>query len=281
MKLFIKIIYFLLLSFLILSCAKEENLKENNVVPLSGDTPENKYSEAIKDLEDGNFDIALIKFEEIKNTYPLSNEAIQSQIMSAFIEYSKMNYEQSTFILNKVISRYPSYKNIDYAFYMRALCYFEQIKESNLDGRNNNLALKNFQQIIDRFPESKYAKDSEQKILFIKENIAAKHMNIAMFYQNEKKYLASLKRYQVVIEEHSTSRFIPEALFRLVEIYYILGMLEDANKSAATLQYNYPDSEWNRFSLKIVGVKEEVSEENKESIIKKIIGILPDKNEKD
>jgi len=115
---------------------------------------------------------------------------------------------------------------------MRALSYFEQIKESNLDGRNNDLALKNFQQIIDRFPESKYARDSEQKILFIKENIAAKHMNIAIFYQNEKKYLASLKRYQVVIEEHSTSRFIPEALFRLVEIYYILGMLEDANKSA-------------------------------------------------
>ena len=96
--------------------------------------------------------------------------------------------------LIELLKKYPSHKNIDYAYYMRAMCYFEQIKHEALDGKNNQEAMKSFHQIINRFPESKYARDSQQKIIFVKENIAAKHMDIALFYLNKKKIFSCLKQ---------------------------------------------------------------------------------------
>ena len=113
--------------------------------------------------------------------------------MSAFIDYIRMNYTDAIFKLDRVIKRYPSYKNNDYAYYLKALCYYEQIENEQLDGENNILALESFQQIVNRFPESKYARDSEQKIISINENIAAKHMNIGFFYLKEKKIFCSSK----------------------------------------------------------------------------------------
>ena len=135
---------------------------------------------------------------------------------------------------------------------MRALCYYEQIKNENLDGRNNILAIENFEQIINRFPDSKYARDSEQKILFVKENMAAKHMNIAIFYLKNKNYLSALNRFKKVIDDYSTSKFVPEALHRLVEIYFTLGMNEEAKKTTAVLGYNYPESDWYKYSFNII-----------------------------
>ena len=142
--------------------------------------------------------------------------------MIAFIEYAQMNYDEAIFKLNRIINRYPSHKNIDYAYYMKAICYFEQIEKEYFDGSINSEALESFNQVINRFPESKYARDSEQKIILIKENIAAKHMDIGLFYLKQKKYLASMRRYQKVIDYYSESKFTPEALNRLVELYYSL-----------------------------------------------------------
>ena len=134
--------------------------------------------------------------------------------------------------------------------------------------------LENFQQIVNRFPESKYARDSEQKIISIKENIAAKHMSIGLFYLKKKKYFAALNRYKKVINEYSQSKFTPEALHRLVEIYYTLGMIEDAKKTAATLGYNYPNSELYKYSFNILSEKKD-----KQSLILKIFKPFSKKNE--
>ena len=112
--------------------------------------------------------------------------------------------------------------------------------------------MKNFSQIINRFPESKYARDSKQKLIVVKENIAAKHMSIALFYLNQKKYLAALNRYNIVINEYSQSKFTPEALYREVEIYYTLGMVDDARKTSAVIGYNYPNSKWYKYSYKLL-----------------------------
>ena len=188
------------------------------------------------ELDNKNYDLALEKFKDLELKFPLSSEAVQSQIMSAFIDYVRMNYTEAIFKLNRVIKHYPSYKNNDYAYYMIAMCHYEQIENEQLDGKNNILALENFQQIINRFPESKYARDSEQKIISIKENIAAKHMNIGFFYLKKKKYFAALNRYKKVINEHSQSKFTPEALHRLVEIYYTLGMIDDAKKNCGNFR---------------------------------------------
>jgi outer membrane protein assembly factor BamD len=139
--------------------------------------------------------------------------------------------------------------------------------------------MENFNQIINRFPESKYARDSQQKIIFVKENIAAKHMDIALFYLNQKKYLAALNRYNIVINEYSQSKFTPEALYREVEIYYTLGMMDDAKKTSAVIGYNYPKSKWYKYSYRLL--KKTDNKNNKKSLLNKISNFLTNDDKKE
>ena len=271
----IKIISVILIfiSIFLSSCQKN---KIDETVSNNEDTPENLYKIAKEYLDDGDYENATINFNELNAKFPLSNEGIQSNIMLAFIDYSKMDYELAIYNSNKIIKKYPSYKNIDYVYYIKAISYYEQIKGEKLDGSSNDLALENFEKIIKLFPASKYATDSEQKIIAIKENIAAKHMSIALFYQNNKKYISAINRYNIVINDHSTSKFTPEALHRLVEIYLSLGMPQDANKTAAVLSYNYPKPIWYKKTYDLVGVKKN----DNDSLLSKISKFLKVSNDK-
>ena len=275
MKNLSKLAFIFLFICLIISCSQNNQ----NVKNINSETPENLYALAMQDLEKENYEKAKVLFDEIEFNFPLSNEAIQSQIMTAFIEYAQMNYDEAIFKLNRIINRYPSHKNIDYAYYLKAICNFEQIENEYLDGSYNTEALESFNQVINRFPESKYARDSEQKIILIKENIAAKHMDIALFYLKQKKYLAAMRRYKKVIDDHSESKFTPEALHRLVEIYYSLGMIEDARKTASVIGYNYPDSKWYRYSYELVGSDND-DKINDKSFFGKISNLLTRDDEK-
>ena len=145
------------------------------------------------------------------------------------------------------------------------MCYYEQINHEGLDGENNFLALNNFNEVINRFPKSDYAKDSKQKIILVKSNIAAKHMNIARYYQNKNKYTASLNRYKIIIDKFSMTKFTPEALYRITEIYFTIGMFEEATNTAAVIGYNYPDSKWYKLSYDLV-----TEENEKKGIVNKI-----------
>ena len=131
---------------------------------------------------------------------------------------------------------------------------------------------KNFQELLNRYPDSEYAKDSRQKLIFINENIAAKDMEVAIFYLKQKQYLAALGRYNKVIEEYPKSKFIPEALYRLVEIYTILGMKEEAKKAASVIVYNYPKSKWYEHSYNLIN--EEYYKKNKTTLRKKILNLF-------
>ena len=275
MKNLSKLAFIFLFICLIISCSQNNQ----NVKNINSETPENLYALAMQDLEKENYEKAKVLFDEIEFNFPLSNEAIQSQIMTAFIKYAQMNYDEAIFKLNRIINRYPSHKNIDYAYYLKAICNFEQIENEYLDGSYNTEALESFNQVINRFPESKYARDSEQKIILIKENIAAKHMDIALFYLKQKKYLAAMRRYKKVIDDHSESKFTPEALHRLVEIYYSLGMIEDAKKTASVIGYNYPDSKWYRYSYELVGLDND-DKINDKSFFGKISNLLTRDDEK-
>jgi outer membrane protein assembly factor BamD len=259
----------------IISCSEKETIIEEGLT----ETPEQLYVIAKLDLDAELYEEAKLKFENINFKFPLSNEGIQSLIMIAFIEYVQLNYDEAIYKFDRIIKKYPSHKNIDYAYYMRAMCYFEQIKHEALDGKNNQEAMENFNQIINRFPESKYARDSQQKIIFVKENIAAKHMDIALFYLNQKKYLAALNRYNIVINEYSQSKFTPEALYREVEIYYTLGMMDDAKKTSAVIGYNYPKSKWYKYSYRLV--KKTDNKNNKKSLLNKISNFLTNDDKKE
>ena len=259
----------------IISCSEKETIIEEGLT----ETPEQLYVIAKLDLDAELYEEAKLKFENINFKFPLSNEGIQSLMMIAFIEYVQLNYDEAIYKFDRIIKKYPSHKNIDYAYYMRAMCYFEQIKHEALDGKNTQEAMENFNQIINRFPESKYARDSQQKIIFVKENIAAKHMDIALFYLNQKKYLAALNRYNIVINEYSQSKFTPEALYREVEIYYTLGMMDDAKKTSAVIGYNYPKSKWYKYSYRLL--KKTDNKNNKKSLLNKISNFLTNDDKKE
>ena len=259
----------------IISCSEKETIIEEGLT----ETPEQLYVIAKLDLDAELYEEAKLKFENINFKFPLSNEGIQSLMMIAFIEYVQLNYDEAIYKFDRIIKKYPSHKNIDYAYYMRAMCYFEQIKHEALDGKNNQEAMENFNQIINRFPESKYARDSQQKIIFVKENIAAKHMDIALFYLNQKKYLAALNRYNIIINEYSQSKFTPEALYREVEIYYTLGMMDDAKKTSAVIGYNYPKSKWYKYSYRLL--KKTDNKNNKKSLLNKISNFLTNDDKKE
>jgi len=272
-----KIIKILLSALLLISLYSCSNKVADKVV-VSNSDPSVLYISAMNELRGENYEIATKKFSEIISQFPLTNEGIQSQIMLAFIDYAKLDYDEAIFKFNKIIKLYPAHKNIDYVYYMRAMCYFEQIENEALDGNNNTEALNNFSELINRFPNSEYAKDSKQKIIFVNENIAAKNMNIAKFYLDQKKLLAALNRYNIVINNYSKSKFTPEALYRTVEIYLYLGMREDAKKVAAVIAHNYPKSKWYDYAYNLIN-KDNIKK-NKPSLLKKISNIF-NRNEAD
>ena len=261
-RVFLNILFLLFL----IGCNSRVSDKTNNIISDNIILPEDQYVEAMMKFDNQEFEEAKTLFKNIEKIYPLSNEAIQAQIMLGFIDYIRLDYDSAILQFSVIIKKYPSLKNIDYVYYMRALSYYEQISHEGLDGKYNTLALKNLQQVINRFPNSKYAKDSSQKIILVKSNIAAKHMTIARFYHKKKKYTAALNRYKIVVDDFSETKFTPEALYRISEIYFSIGMIDESSKTAAILAYNYPKSKWYEYSYNNLFKKE------KDSIFSKTLG---------
>ena len=248
----IKKIICLILLFFCVNCSNNNINTNKDKNEKSPTKPETLYKVAKISFDQQNFDLARMQFKETKKLFPLSNEAIQSEIMIAFIDYIQMDYDNAILNYNRIINRYPSHKDLDYVYYMLAICNYEQLQNEALDGYYNDLALNAFDQVIKRFPKSKYAKDSRQKIILVKSNIAAKHMEIGRFYLNNKKYIAALNRFKIVVDEFSITKFTPEALHRMVEAYYEMGMYDESYQAAALLGYNYPESKWYKYSYSLV-----------------------------
>ena len=248
----LKKIICLMFLYLCLSCSNSNSVSNINEDKSLLNQPENLYKLAKFSFDEKEFEISRIKFMEIKKLFPLSNEAVQSEIIIAFIDYVQMDYSNAILNYKKIINKYPSHKDLDYIYYMIAMCNYEQLQHEALDGYYNNLALNSFNQVIKRFPDSKYAKDSRQKIILVKSNIAAKHMEIGKFYLKNNKYIAALNRFKLVVEDYSMTKFTPEALHRMVEAYFEMGMFEESYNTAALLGYNYPDSKWYKYSYNLV-----------------------------
>ena len=255
----------IIINIFLINCSNTSNISSSKKI----DSPEEMYLDAKNLFDNKKTDLAREKFEELSNLYPLSNEAIQSEIMLGFISYLKMDYETSISQFKKFVNLYPSHKDLDYVYYMIALCNYEQINDANLDSRYNDLAYQSFNQVIKRFPESDYAKDSQQKIVLIISNKASKHMMIGRFYLKEKKYTAALNRFKLVVEKYSTTKFTPEALHRIVEIYFQIGLIDESAKTASILGHNYPESKWYKYSYNLINQTEE-----KSSLFKKIKNIF-------
>ena len=266
----LKIYLILLFSvFLLFSCSKKENkaivsqLTDEEMMIAT-------YSEAIEALKKGDAFYAGKKFKEVESVLPQSNWAAKASLMHGYSHYSRNAYSDSIFSLERHIHNYPADKNIPYAHYLIAICYYEQILDEKKDLKPLLKAKEKFEFIVRTYPDTDYATDSRFKIDLIIDQLAAKEMAIARFYMNTEKWIAALNRLKVVIDQYDRTVFVEEALHRLAEVYYRLGLVDEAKKAASILGYNYGSGQWYERTYKVFNKKYKPSKIKK----KKEMGLI-------
>ena len=205
---------------------------------------EELYAQAQNFLAEGNFKEAAKSFEEVERQHPYSQWATRGQIMAAYSYYEANQYEESVAASERFIDLHPGHKDVAYAYYLMGMCYYEQISDVGRDQEMTQRSQEAFDELIRRFPESDYSQDAELKVDLIRDHLAGKEMEIGRYYQRREFWLASINRFQTVVEQYQTTTHVPEALHRLTESYLALGMTDEAQASAAVLGYNYPGSDW-------------------------------------
>ena len=202
------------------------------------------YNTAVNSVEAGEYKDAAKQFDEVERQHPYSTWATKAQIMAAFSHYQANEYDEAVIDLDRFIRLHPGNRDIAYAYYLKALSYYERISDVARDQLITELALKSLNEVVRRFPESKYARDANLKIDLTRDHLAGKQMEIGRFYLNRKHYLAAINRFKTVVDDYQTTTHVPEALHRLVEAYTALGVIDEARRVAAVLGHNYPGNEW-------------------------------------
>jgi len=254
---------FLFSVFLLFSCTKKGKV-EIAAEPTDEESMIAIYEEAVEVLKKGDAYYAAKKFKEAEALMPLSEWAAKSSLMAAYAHYSRNAYSRSVFLLERHINNYPSDRNIPYAHYLIAICYFEQILNEKKDLKPLLKAKEKFEYILSTYPETDYAIDSRFKIDLIIDQLAAKEMSIARYYMKTKKWIPAINRLKIVVEKYDRTVFIEEALHRLVEVYYTIGLKEEAKKAAQILGYNYGSSQWYARSYKVFNKKYKTKKIKKE-----------------
>ncbi|MDA9864627.1 outer membrane protein assembly factor BamD [Pelagibacterales bacterium] len=244
-----RLIIIIFTSCLFLSSCSSSKL----VVPESeGEKLSILYADALKKTKKKDYVDAALIFEDIERQYPYSTWASQAQLMAAFNYLRSNMHDESLNAIDRYLSLNPGSKQIDYAFYMKGLNYFNQISDVTRDQSITHIALQSFNEVISRFPDSKYASDSKKKNKIINDRLAGKELDIALQYQKDHQWVAAINRYNIIINKFANTRYASEALHRLVEIYLSIGLIKEAEKYAATLGYNYPDSYWYKASYELI-----------------------------
>ena len=251
--------------FIIFSCSKKE--PEALSTPSNQDEAIKVYREGLKDLEDGQFFLARKKFDQSESLLPQTQWAAKSALMSSFCLYSMNFYDDAILNLRRFTKTYPADANIDYANYLIAISYYEQILDEDKDIEPLILSKNEIEKFIDKYPNTDYALDLKFKLDLIINQMAAKELSIARYYIKNEKWIPAINRLKVIVEKYDKTIFIEEALFRLVEIYYRIGLVDEAKAAASMLGYNYNSSEWYERSYKILNKNYQlaiIKKENKE-----------------
>jgi len=220
---------------------KELQYKEQSVYEI--------YSQAVAYVEDSRYTDAARYFDEVERQHPYSVWSTTAKLMSAYSYYHANQYDEAITRLDRFISVHPGNRDIAYAYYLKALCYYEQIADVRRDQEQTRKALESLQDVVTRFPTTPYGRDARLKLDLTRDHLAGKEMDIGRYYLNTRNYLSAINRFKTVIEVYGTTSHVPEALHRLNESYTALGLFEEAKKSAAVLVYNYPASDWYRDSF--------------------------------
>jgi len=271
-----KINKFLLSFFFILilaSCSKEEArksvIKEKSLDLQVLET----YEEGMNYLEEGDAIYAASKFNEAELLFPQSEWAPKSALMAAYAYYSQDYLKDAIAELDRFLKVYPKHKNLDYVYYLLAISYYEQIVDEKKDLQSIIKAKQYFEIVIRDYQKTSYALDAEFKIDLINDILAAKEMYIGRYYFEKKKWISAINRFQTIINDYETTIYAEEALHRLVEVHYTIGLKDEAKKYAKLLGYNYQSSEWYENSYSLFDKKYKLIKKNKiknKSTLKKI-----------
>jgi outer membrane protein assembly factor BamD len=202
------------------------------------------YNKAMDALVDENYTAAAKTFDQVESQHPYSVWATKSQLMQVYSLYEAGKYDDAIIAADRFIQLHPGHKDVAYAYYLKAICYYMQIVDVGRDQKLTELALKSLDDIVRRFPDSKYARDAKLKLDFTRDHLAGKEMEIGRYYLKRQEYLAAMNRFKRVIDNFQTTTHVPEALERLVECDLALGLNKEAKENAAVLGYNYPGSHW-------------------------------------
>ena len=240
-----------LVLLVVAACSSDDNIPEYVERPVSA-----IYNEAMDTLDEGLYAEAAAKFDEVERQHPYSSWATKAQLMAAYAHYETNEYDETIVALDRFIELHPSNRDTPYAYYLKGLSFYEQISDIARDQRMTKRALATFRELINRFPDSRYARDAKIKLDLTNDHLAGKDMEIGRYYLRQGHNLAAINRFKAVIERYQTTTHVPEALHRLTEAYLSLGITEEARKTAAVLGHNFPGSEWYADSYQLIEGKQ-------------------------
>ncbi|NHO32209.1 outer membrane protein assembly factor BamD [Acetobacter sp. LMG 1636] len=206
------------------------------------------YNNGIDALRSRRYTLAAAEFEVLQQNYPYSGYTANAQLMEGYAYYLQSKYAESAQQLDRFIELHPTSGDAPYAFYLLALCYYEQIGDVRRDQQMTSESMSRLQDVIARFPQSKYARDAQLKIDLCRDHLAGKEMLVGRYYQQQRAYEGAIGRYQRVVQDFQTTNHVAEALERLVEVYLSLGLTDEARRTGSVLAYNYPGSKWYRYA---------------------------------
>jgi len=276
---FINYLLFSLVIFGLLSCAEKEEkvsiIKEDNLEMQMIEA----YNEGLKEFNKGDVFFAAKKFNEVELLYPQSIWAPRSTLMAAYVYYSQLYFTDAIYELERFLEKYKNHPNTDYAYYLLAICHYNQIVDEKKDIGEIIKAKTYFNILIKEFPNTDFAEDAKFKLELIQEILASKELYLANYYLDKEKWIPAMNRYKKIVNEYDTTIFVEEALYRLVELNYKLGLVMEAKKYAVLLGYNYQSSDWYERSYIILNSNYEKPEINKDlkkqnSLLKKIKDLL-------
>ena len=212
---------------------------------------ETLYADATRELERKRYDRAIAFFEEVERQHPYSAWARRAMLMKAFAYYQGNDYDEALTAIDSFIALHPGNKDAAYAYYLKAICHYERIRDVGRDQEYTNNAVSALTDVVRRFPDSEYARDARLKLDLTYDHLAGKEMYIGRYYLKENKHIAAINRFKTVITNYQTTNHVPEALHRMVEAYLELGVVDEARSAAAVLGYNFPGSRWYQDSYKL------------------------------
>ena len=249
---FQKFTLFIFLSIALISCSEKEKkislIQEDNLEMQMIDA----YNQGIKEFNNGDVIFAAKKFNEVELIYPQSIWAPRSVLMAAYAFYSKLYYDEAIIELERFLDKYQNHPDRDYAYYLLALSHYNLVVDEKKDLGETVKAKKYLTLITKEYPNTKFAEDAKFKLELIEEILAAKELYLANYYLSRQKWIPAMNRFQKIVNKYDTSIYVEEALYRLVELNYKLGLLNESKKYAVLLGYNYQSSEWYEMSYTIL-----------------------------